>query len=66
MLLTDVKPHDSDVLHLSISTKTYWRRQLLSNDGNLFVHLIIKSIQTKITIKKHEYHFNKIENNFFY
>ena len=26
--------------HLSISTKTYWWRQLSSNGGNLFVHLI--------------------------
>ena len=40
MLLTYVQPCDSDALHLSISTKTYWWRQLLSNDGNLFVHLI--------------------------
>ena len=41
MLLTDVQPYDSDVLHLSISTKTYWLRQLLSNGGNLFVHLLV-------------------------
>ena len=40
MLLTDVQPYNSDVLHLSISTKTYWWHQLLSNVGNLFVHLI--------------------------
>ena len=40
MLLTDVKTYDIDVLHLSFSIKTYWWRQLLSNDGNLFVHLI--------------------------
>ena len=40
MLLTDVQPYDSDVSHLSISTKTYWWCQLLSNGGNLFVHLI--------------------------
>ena len=40
MLLTDVQTYDSDVLHLSISTKTYYCRQLLSNSGNLFVHLI--------------------------
>ena len=40
MLLTDVQPYDSDVLHVSISTKTYWWHQLLSNNGNLFVHLI--------------------------
>ena len=49
MLLTDVQPYDSDVLHLSISTKTYCWRQLLSNGGNLFIHLIeikFSSIQT--------------------
>ena len=40
MLLTDVHPYDSDFLHMSISTKTYWWHQLLSNGGNLFVHLI--------------------------
>ena len=40
MLLTDVQPYDSDVLHLSILTKTYWWRQILSNSGNLFVDLI--------------------------
>ena len=39
MLLTDVQPNDSNVLHLSISTKTYWWRQMLSNGGNLFVYL---------------------------
>ena len=37
MLLTDIQSYDSDVLHVSISTKTYWWRQLLSNGGNLFV-----------------------------
>ena len=40
MLLTDVQPYDSDVLHFSISTKTYWLRQLLSNGGNPIVHLV--------------------------
>ena len=40
MLLTDVQPYDSDVLHLSISTKTYWWYQLLSNGGNSLAHLI--------------------------
>ena len=40
MLLTDVQPYGSGVLHLSISNKTYWRRQILSNGGNLFVYLI--------------------------
>ena len=40
MLLTDVQPYDSGVLHMSISTKTYWWRQFLSNGGNLFVYLI--------------------------
>ena len=40
MLLIDVQPYDSDVLHLPIAIKTYWWRQLLSNGGNLFVHLI--------------------------
>ena len=29
MLLKDVQPYDSDALHLSIPTKTYWWRQLL-------------------------------------
>ena len=38
--MTEVEPYDSDVLHLSISTKTYLWRQLLSNGGNLFVHVI--------------------------
>ena len=42
MFLTDGQPHNSDFLHLSVSTKTYWRRQLSSNGGNLFVHLIIR------------------------
>ena len=41
MLLTDVQPYDSDILHLSISTKTYWWHQLLSNGEKLFVHLIV-------------------------
>ena len=54
MLLTDVKPYDSDVLNLSISTKTYWWHQLSSNGGNLFVHLIIvkklKSFCEKLTL----------------
>ena len=36
MLFTSVKPHDGEVLHLTIATKTYWWRQLLSNGGNLF------------------------------
>ena len=40
MLLTGVQLYDSDDLHLSISSKTYWRRHLLSNGGNLVVHLI--------------------------
>ena len=39
-MLIDVQPYDSDVLHLSISTKSYWWRQILSNGGNLFVRLI--------------------------
>ena len=39
-MLTDAQPYDSNVLHLSISTKTYWWRKILSNGGNLFVHLI--------------------------
>ena len=47
MLLTDVQAYDSDVLHLSISTKTYWWRQLLSNGGNLFVH-ILKKVKNNI------------------
>ena len=38
MLLTDVYAYDSDVLHPSISTKTYWWHQLLSNGWYLFVH----------------------------
>ena len=42
MLLKDVQPYDSDVLHLSISTKTYWWHELLSNGGYLFVHLIYR------------------------
>ena len=41
MLLTDVQPYDSDVLHLSISTKIYCWNQFLSNGGNLFVHMIL-------------------------
>ena len=45
MLFTDVQPYDSDVLHLSISTKTYWWRQIFSNGGNLFVHLIVYMLQ---------------------
>ena len=40
MLLTDFQTCNSDVSHLSISTKTYWWHQLLSNGGNLFIHLI--------------------------
>ena len=46
MLLTNVQPYDCDVLHLSISTKTYWWHQLLSNGENLFVHLITYVGQT--------------------
>ena len=49
MLLIDVQPYERDVSHLSISTKTYWWRQLLSNGGNLLVHLIRLS---KIKINK--------------
>ena len=41
MLLTVVQLYDSNVLHLSILSKTYWWHQLLSNGGKLFVHLII-------------------------
>ena len=47
VLLTDVQPYDREVLHLSISTKTYWWHQLLSNGGNLFVHLIIKELKKR-------------------
>ena len=49
MLLTDVQPYDTEVLHLSISTKTYRWRQLLSNGGNLFIHLIISQIRSFTT-----------------
>ena len=66
MLLTDVQPYDSDVLHLSISTKTYWSLQLLSNSGNLFVHLII--FVTNILLRKQvnfsNYNFSKKANSF--
>ena len=48
MLLTDVQPYDSDVLHLSISTKTYCWCQLLSNGGNLFVHPIKKIVSAEM------------------
>ena len=51
MLLTDFRPYDSIVLHLSTSTKTYWWRQLLSNGWNLFVHLMIISIRLFICFK---------------
>ena len=44
MLLTDVQPYDSYVLHLSIATKTYWWHQLLPNGGNSFVRLIYCNI----------------------
>ena len=51
MLLTDAQLYDSCVLHLSISTETYLWRQLLSNGGNLFVHLIIYFL-SNISIRK--------------
>ena len=41
MLLSDVQPYENVVLHMSISTKTYWWHQFLSSGGNLFVHLIV-------------------------
>ena len=44
MLLTEVQSYDSDVLHLSISTKTYWWHQLLSNGGNLYAHLMERCV----------------------
>ena len=41
MLLTDVQAYDRGVSDLSISTKTYWWRKILSNGGNLFIQLIV-------------------------
>ena len=56
MLLTDVQTYGSDVLHLSISTKTYWWHQLLSNGGNIFVHLIIVDmLSNMLRYKRKEY-----------
>ena len=51
MLLIDVQPYGSDVLHLSISTKTYWWHQLLPNGGNLFVHLIVINFKLSIYLQ---------------
>ena len=55
MLLTDVHPYDSEVLHLSISTNTYWWHQLLSNCGNLFVHPIKKKCKQTTEFGIHLY-----------
>lgn len=40
MLLTDDQPYNNDVLYRIILTISYWWCQILSNDGNLFIHLI--------------------------